>query len=197
MQEHNDGKRCPACGEWKPLSEFYRNRTTHDGHQAYCKPCWLIRSEASRQRHLEARRAQSRESAKRYHAEHRAERKEYQASWYAANGTAYHQQWKDEHREQVRAAVRKYRAAHVDEQQVKGNNRRAKRDGAVGEITLQEWLALRTRYQNRCAACGQQAKLEIDHIIPLKVGGDNFITNIQPLCHACNTRKRQQTTDYR
>ncbi len=31
--------RCPACAEIKPLSEFPRNRSAHNGRSAYCKPC--------------------------------------------------------------------------------------------------------------------------------------------------------------
>lgn len=32
-------KHCPKCDETKPLSEFYRNRSAHDGLTSYCKPC--------------------------------------------------------------------------------------------------------------------------------------------------------------
>lgn len=32
-------KRCPECGELKPLDEFCRNRSRKDGRAAYCKPC--------------------------------------------------------------------------------------------------------------------------------------------------------------
>jgi hypothetical protein len=32
-------KRCPECGEVKPLTEFPRNRSTSNGYATYCKPC--------------------------------------------------------------------------------------------------------------------------------------------------------------
>jgi len=32
-------KRCPRCGETKPLSEFYKSRLRRDGVQPYCKAC--------------------------------------------------------------------------------------------------------------------------------------------------------------
>lgn len=32
-------KRCRKCNEEKPASEFYKNRTSSDGLQSYCKPC--------------------------------------------------------------------------------------------------------------------------------------------------------------
>lgn len=32
-------KLCRECGEYKLLTEFYKNRTTKDGHQDWCKVC--------------------------------------------------------------------------------------------------------------------------------------------------------------
>ncbi|HEY8215763.1 MAG TPA: endonuclease domain-containing protein [Acidimicrobiia bacterium] len=43
-------KRCPDCGEWKPLDEFPRNRRTRDGRHAYCKPCHNARCRETRER---------------------------------------------------------------------------------------------------------------------------------------------------
>jgi len=43
-------KRCPDCGKYKLLSEFPRNRRTHDGRHAYCKPCHNARGKETKQR---------------------------------------------------------------------------------------------------------------------------------------------------
>ena len=32
-------KFCAKCGETKPLDEFWKNKTSVDGRQTYCKPC--------------------------------------------------------------------------------------------------------------------------------------------------------------
>lgn len=32
-------RRCPKCGETKPLSAFHRDRTAASGASSYCKPC--------------------------------------------------------------------------------------------------------------------------------------------------------------
>jgi hypothetical protein len=45
-----DSQRCPACKQWKPVSEFPRNRSTRDGFAAYCKPCHNERGRRNRQR---------------------------------------------------------------------------------------------------------------------------------------------------
>jgi len=56
-------------------------------------------------------------------------------------------------------------------------------------ITLSEWNDLCAKHDNRCAACGIQGTLQIDHIIP---GGPSTVDNIQPLCSSCNQSKGQR-----
>ena len=43
-------KRCPDCGESKPLDEFPRNKNCKDGRHPYCKPCHNARGKESKQR---------------------------------------------------------------------------------------------------------------------------------------------------
>lgn len=65
-------------------------------------------------------------------------------------------------------------------------------------FTANEWLALCAAYGNLCLRCGSGVRrLTADHIVPLARGGGNDITNIQPLCGPCNSRKGTQTIDYR
>jgi hypothetical protein len=43
-------KRCPDCGESKPLEAFPRNKNSRDGRHPYCKPCHNARGHETRQR---------------------------------------------------------------------------------------------------------------------------------------------------
>ena len=53
------------------------------------------------------------------------------------------------------------------------------------------------KYGKKCLACGTTKKLSIDHVIPISMGGENNLDNMQPLCKPCNSRKGSNTTDYR
>ena len=51
-----------------------------------------------------------------------------------------------------------------------------------------------------CVACGvsaQERALEVDHIVPVNMGGPNDISNLQALCYKCNAQKRDRDkTDF-
>jgi 5-methylcytosine-specific restriction endonuclease McrA len=77
--------------------------------------------------------------------------------------------------------------------------RRMKIYNSDGSHTRAEWDALKKKYNYMCLCCKQQEpliKLSEDHIVPLCVGGSNYIDNIQPLCRPCNSRKHVKTINY-
>lgn len=54
--------------------------------------------------------------------------------------------------------------------------------------TVYEQIAERDGEQ--CGYCGSTRKLEVDHRLPLSMGGDNRMGNMQLLCKRCNAQKR-------
>jgi 5-methylcytosine-specific restriction protein A len=44
------------------------------------------------------------------------------------------------------------------------------------------------RAQPACAVCGAPAT-DVDHVVPRRLGGRDALDNLQPLCHACHSRK--------
>jgi 5-methylcytosine-specific restriction endonuclease McrA len=53
---------------------------------------------------------------------------------------------------------------------------------------MRRWVA-----ENRsCVYCGDAAR-SIDHVVPLHVGGTNFLYNLVPACVPCNTSKGRKT----
>lgn len=65
----------------------------------------------------------------------------------------------------------------------------ARKKNAEGSHSFQEWEDLKIKYNNKCAICNELKPLTKDHIQPLSKGGSDFITNIQPLCKSCNSKK--------
>ena len=54
---------------------------------------------------------------------------------------------------------------------------------------------LKEEWNYRCAYCHYQEKhkeLTLDHIIPIKKGGDDSYTNLLPACRTCNLSKGHQ-----
>jgi 5-methylcytosine-specific restriction endonuclease McrA len=74
-------------------------------------------------------------------------------------------------------------------------DKRLKENG--GSHTKKEWKDLCDRYGNICLACGEPEILTEDHVMPVSRGGTDYISNIQPLCQSCNSKKSTNATDYR
>ena len=59
----------------------------------------------------------------------------------------------------------------------------------AGTFTADQWLAKLAEFGGRCAICGTDKHITVDHIAPISRGGANTIENLQPLCGPCNSRK--------
>lgn len=219
-------KRCAKCGAFKDSSSFPPSKKSPDGLFSYCRDCRKVYDAARRAGDPERYREQfakwraanlehDRERNRRYIAEHREERREYS------------RKYADEHPEQVIAATRRWQKARPDLHRANAvryrsrnpqkaraviyawkhrnpdrvremrRNYRARKNGALGHFTDQEWRDLCAQYGNVCLACGSSAPLTADHVVPLTRGGSDTIDNIQPLCAVCNSKKRARIIDYR
>src|SRR5579872_4438656 len=80
-----------------------------------------------------------------------------------------------------------------------GRKRRVMKLGASGSHTLAQWEELKMEFGYRCLDCGEvepEIRLSEEHIIPLTKGGSDDISNIQPLCRGCNSRKYNKIISY-
>lgn len=65
-----------------------------------------------------------------------------------------------------------------------------------GTHTNEEWEELK-EFFGECVICGSKERIVKDHIVPIYQGGSDAITNLQPLCNSCNSRKGSDNKDYR
>ena len=63
-------------------------------------------------------------------------------------------------------------------------------------VSKQTRADLLSAAQNRCAGCGGNEGLEIDHIVPISKGGTGDPSNLQVLCRVCNRKKRVRVRDF-
>lgn len=162
-------KRCPTCGETKPVSKFCRHRSRKDGLRGQCRACSTAYYHANHSRYATYRHAHRKEKA------------------------VYDEDYQRVHCEKRLA----YRVAHRTERTANRHIARARTYGDHHRYDTEAWKAQRAAWGNRCLCCDTTADLTTDHIVPLSLGGTNTLDNLQLLCRACNTRKGQKTTDYR
>lgn len=112
-------------------------------------------------------------------------KKESQRRWSAANP------------DKERASALRHRAANPHSAKISKANFTAKMFGVLGELTVDDWLAVVEKYGDSCLACGTDDRIQLDHVIPLSIGGPNSRDNIQPLCARCNNSKGIKIEDYR
>lgn len=100
-------KRCPTCGEVKPLSGFHRNRRNSDGHTDKCKPCanaYVKEQTAKKRRQMgdEAYLAHQREIVRR----HRERTGNRNGKLYSRAVSLAQQQLAEAHRDEYEARLR-------------------------------------------------------------------------------------------
>jgi 5-methylcytosine-specific restriction endonuclease McrA len=147
---------------------------------------------------------------------HKNEKSEYDKKYREENKdkikssrSGYYQKHKQEHDERTKTWTKNNRAKHtsttkkwllanpgkVDEY---NHKRRSLKLSSPGNgITAKEWNDLLEKYGGRCLACGSTTNITLDHVIPLISGGANDISNVQPLCKSCNSKKWKRIIDYR
>lgn len=93
--------------------------------------------------------------------------------------------------------AKNYQKANPDKARTFNRRRRARRVGAEGNHTHEEVANLLIKQNNKCVACSislDEGK-HLDHIMPLALGGSNYIENLQWLCPFCNVTKSAKHPD--
>lgn len=167
---------CCHCG--KQFGSRSGGHSRRKGNRHFCsRRCWQERKATERETYRETAMA----VRKKY-------MREFGRKYYRANKT------------RIAALNREWLRAHPEHRAVVNSKQRARKAGARGSFTRNEWLHLKALYNHSCPCCGRaqpEIRLEVDHIIPLSKGGSNHISNIQPLCPNCNRAKGVKYSDYR
>lgn len=172
-------KPCSKCLVVKDLTEYYTRENGKARNE--CKSCW-IKKTSSRNKEI------------------KEDRRVYLRDWYKRNIEKEQQRsrnWRQNNKEKRKEVVRQYALSNKEKVLQNTRNRRAKIKGNKGRIYAEDWIALKEKYGNKCLKCGTKNKIEMDHVIPIALGGLHVIENVQPLCRNCNAQKSTSIIDYR
>ena len=192
-------KKCPKCGETKPSSDFYKDKKGSGGLSTWCKECTKKDRRDAYRNNPEKYIKLVRDSYANNPAPTIARAK----AWYKKHPEKVYarvRKWKRNNRDKVLELERKYNKNHPEKTTERNHRRTSRKKGNGGSFTADEWKGLKEFYNHKCLCCHRQEpeiKLEPDHVMPIVLGGNSFITNIQPLCRSCNARKGGKYIDYR
>jgi hypothetical protein len=171
-------KMCSDCNEWHPMTEeyFYKNKSSPDGYNPYCKKKAIERSLNNRNKNREENLAKMREYGREYMRRPDRVLKQREVS-NKRRLDGKHKEWRKKNPDKVKGYNLK-------------RNMNKKHD-----ITDQEWFACLDYFNNSCAYCGISEKEQFElynenfHMEHVDHNGSNYIDNCVPSCTSCNTSK--------
>lgn len=205
-------KRCPHCDTDKPLEDFHYAKKGVFGRAAYCKMCsakymrsWrpLNRDKCRKgsKRWADKNREKLRLVSQKWREAHREQDRANAKNWKANNRerhNATERKWCKANKDKCNASALRWRNKNRPKMREKYRRSDARRRSAEGSWTTPQWLTLCAKYGNKCLRCERTDRpLTPDHVIPIFLGGTNWLWNIQPLCRNCNSSKGIRTDDYR
>lgn len=203
-RERHPGRARESGREWRakhPGATTERGREwrkRHPGRQALLAKAWA-------EQHAEAATQWARE----YYRANQEAIKERSRRHYRANAKAAYQKKRarlltkradpafvETERAWRRAYSKRRHKANPERAAHKAKVARARRLGAEGRHTFEQWLARVAFHGWRCRYCRiplDFGTLTQDHAIPLSRGGSQWPANLVPACMSCNCRKRTRT----
>lgn len=185
---------CTLCGEWRSISDFYRDGRASGGRRKDCKPCCLAR-DRKRKSDPEVRAAYLAYQAT-YRQAHREKARATTARYRAENPRRVHAaleafRARPENQQTARTRARAFRLANPGRRAEYERRRRAlkKLSETIGFIQPAQLTAKLAYWGNRCWMCRSHEDLQIDHVKPLAKGGAHVLANLRPACRPCNLRK--------
>ncbi len=130
-----------------------------------------------------------------YAAENREQERQRVAKWredFPEKATETHRIYYLKNSDEVRAANKAYRLAHLETYLEYSNQYQHRKRAGGGRLTKGYRSRLMKEQDGLCLACGcdlSKSGFHLDHKVPLSKGGLHHDDNVQLLCPPCNRRK--------
>lgn len=203
-------KKCGECGNEKPLDDFHKDARSPDGKLWRCKPCQNAANrryaknvpvEVKRERWRKGNSSEAGQARSKRYYERNVERyQEWGREWREHNAEhvrMYWQDWYAENREEHLARRKAtydpdYKRQHRNPEtnRIHVDARRAKLAGVDAQRIPR--TELYERDNGTCRICRTRVEpheWELDHIVPIALGGTHTWNNVQATCRPCNRAK--------
>jgi len=115
-------------------------------------------------------------------------------NWYEKNreyALAKHRQWTEDNKDHIRAYSLSYKEKNPDKLRECWNKRRERIKNQKTKLSVGLIDRLKTLQKNKCAICKKHLgdNYHLDHIVPIKLGGEHHDSNMQLLHSSCNMKK--------
>ena len=90
-----------------------------------------------------------------------------------------------------------FKCLKKEQKRIDTQNSRAKKKGILTRLSIRDWVEVLENFSFCCPKCFvgfSRQNLTIDHIVSMKLGGENNKYNIQPLCSSCHEVKAMVET---
>ena len=180
----------------KPLTSqfFHRKNVGREvwKYQFQCKVCRNLDNKSYSRTNAERIQA--------YRDAHQERQRAYNRAYYETKHEEIKTQvanYREQNREQARAAVRRWHKLNPDRKRVLDARRRAGKLHAPGSHTAAEVWALAESQDWLCAYCEIPlfGEFHVDHMMPLSRGGSDGWENLAITCPMCNMRKSARTAE--
>lgn len=180
-------KKCRNCGENKSFSEYSKHHSTRDGYTGSCRAC----NRETMHRNRAATLAKDPDFYRRRKSESYHRNKRLKGSYHPH--FAKDEEWTFE--EGRRRTYIAYKATVVWKKRIWSANARFYADDSIDgrRVTTEEWKQILDDYNWKCAYCGTEKRIGVDHKIPVGKGGKHLPENLVPACFPCNAKKAAKT----
>ena len=208
-------KTCSKCNIGKQKTEFNKRSSEKDGIHKICRSCInaykkldyhdnqskiIDRSRLYRLNNKEKISV----SRKARYAANPAPQKAAASNWANENRdrrSSTSKAWREANKEYIARSMKEWYSANLDMVLASNRKRRAISRSAEGTSTASDVRVIFENQRGLCASCKTKLfksgdkKYHVDHIMPLKLGGSNWPSNLQCLCPPCNLSKGAKHPD--
>lgn len=208
-------KLCCRCSQNKPISEFGKRTRNRDGLEFFCKSCSKVEKDRYADRRRELDRERYHNSREYYVAKSSKTQYKKRGNPLPEKYSATLESVKKKHTpvityKDVLLRIRDYKRSNPElmkskykkwsstdngklTNSLKSQRRRAREKELPNTLTKQEVLSILDSQAGKCAGCQLEFsplhRYEIDHIVPVSLGGGLTKDNVQLLCRSCNASK--------